>query len=64
MHLVVTVVPDFHPLDSSSLELLDSKENAKRARVAWNCENIKKTEESTGSLEQREYVDILISVEL
>ena len=54
MHLVVTVVPDFHPLDSSSLELLESKENAKRARVAWNCG-------STGGLEQREYVDILIS---
>ena len=55
--MVVTVVPDFHPLDSSSLELLESKENAKRARVVWNCG-------STGSLEQREYVDILISVEL
>ena len=57
MHLVVTVVPDFHPLDSNSLELLESKENAKRARVVWNCG-------STGGLEQREYVDILISVEL
>ena len=62
--MVVTVVPDFHPLDSSSLELLESKENAKRARVAWNCGNTKKTQENTGSLEQREYVDILISVEL
>lgn len=63
MHLVVTVVPDFYPLDSSSLKLLESKENAKRAQAAWNCGNTKKAE-STGDLEQREYVDILISVEL